>query len=201
MTLNRADLIKLAVPGGIFIVLTCASALLVWYTGTLAKQASQALQQATTQRNQVEIRLRQVRAEEEELRARSNQFQALKQAGTLGSEKRLDWVETLQTIQKELRIPGLKYEFSPQIALDKGATSANATGWQASPLSLHLRLLHEGDLLSVLARIEQETSALVIVDRCKLGPLQAASEANTPPAQLSAECNLRYLTARHTPRP
>lgn len=191
MTLNRTDLAKLTLPAGIFVLLCAISAGLTWHTTERAKQSALALQQATNSRNQIEQRLRQVRTEEQDVRVRTQRYQDLQKAGVIGNEKRLDWVETLHDIQRELRIPGLRYEFGPQLAM-----AQPDNGWYASPLRLQLRLLHEGDLLNLLALIEQRTNALVIVRRCKILPVTTTGEGNSPPAQLSGECELQYLTVR-----
>jgi hypothetical protein len=50
--------------------------------------------------------------------ATSCRFQALKERGYIGPEKRLDWIETIARIKTARRIFKLDYEFAPQRPLD-----------------------------------------------------------------------------------
>jgi hypothetical protein len=90
----------------------------------------------------------------------------------------------------------MNYEFGAQTPLDKG----NDTGfvWYASPMRVQLRLLHEGDLLNFLARLEKDAKALVIVRSCKLSPLPRQADARQAMAQLAAECEMQWITTRQT---
>ena len=51
-------------------------------------------------------------------------------------------MELLRDTQRALRLPGMKYEFGVQTALDGGKVAVD--GWYASPLRIQFRLLHEG---------------------------------------------------------
>ena len=63
-------------------------------------------------------------------------------------------------------------------------------------MRLQLRLLHEEDLLNVLARIQKNAKALVIVRSCKLAPLSRQADGREAMAQLGAECEMQWLTVR-----
>lgn len=196
MTLTRRDLRKLALPLAAMLALLIMAGLLAWRTDVDARQAEQERNAATAAKNQIEQRLRQVRNEEQDLKERTQILLYLQNSGVTGDERRLDWMEMLRNTQRELRLPGMKYEFGPQTALDAG--HGNNFGWYGSPLRLQLRLLHEGDLLNFLSRVEQEAQALVIVRACKLAPLPGQADARAGLAQLAAECDMQWLTV-HRP--
>ena len=141
-----------------------------------------------------EERLRQFRSDELDIKERSQLLQHLQASGILGEERRLDWTEQLGNTQRELRIPGMKYEFAPQTALQ--ANGSAGYNWFNSPLRLQLRLVHEGDLLNFLDRLQHEGKALVIVRSCKLALPPATSGDHETTAALNAECELDWLTAQ-----
>lgn len=194
MKLTGRDLPKLWLPLLAALAMFIVAGLLVWGSQLDAGKAEQERSVATAAKNQIEQRLRQVRTEEQEIRERTQLLQQLQNSGITGEEKRLDWMEMLRETQRELRIPGMSYEFGAQTSLDKGEDATYT--WFSSPLVLKLRLLHEEDLLNFLARVEKNARALVIVRSCKLAPLPGQANSREVMAQLSAECDMQWLTAR-----
>ncbi|TXT29092.1 MAG: hypothetical protein FD131_2650 [Rhodocyclaceae bacterium] len=194
MKLTGRDLPKLWLPLLAALAMFLVAGLLVWGSQLDAGKAEQERSVATAAKNQIEQRLRQVRTEEQEIRERTQLLQQLQNSGITGDEKRLDWMEMLRETQRELRIPGMSYEFGAQTSLDKGEDATYT--WFSSPLLLKLRLLHEEDLLNFLARVEKNARALVIVRSCKLVPLPSQANGREVMAQLSAECDMQWLTAR-----
>ncbi len=194
MKLTGRDLPKLWLPLLAALAMFLVAGLLVWGSQLDAGKAEQERSIATAAKNQIEQRLRQVRTEEQEIRERTQLLQQLQNSGITGDEKRLDWMEMLRETQRELRIPGMSYEFGAQTSLDKGEDATYT--WFSSPLLLKLRLLHEEDLLNFLARVEKNARALVIVRSCKLALLPSQANGREVMAQLSAECDMQWLTAR-----
>ena len=197
MTLTRNDLRKLALPLAAMLALLTVAGLLAWSTHSDAIKAEQERTAASAARTQIEQRLRQARNEEQEIKERARLLQHLQNTGIAGEERRLDWMELLRDSQRQLRLPGMKYEFGVQTAVDGGKIAAD--GWYASPLRVQLRLLHEGDLLNFLSRVQKGASALVIVRGCKLTPLSDQPDTRIVPAQLGAECEMQWLTVHHPP--
>lgn len=179
MKLTQRDLRKLLLPLLATLVLWGAAGILAWWSHTETRGAAQERDRATEAKTQIEARLRQFRSEEIDLKERSLLFKRLKDVGILGEERRLDWMEQLRSTQRDLRLPGLKYEFAIQTPLNQTAPSGYA--WFNSPLRLHMRLLHEGDLLSTLERIQREAHALVVVRTCRLAPPQANTRTPSLP--------------------
>lgn len=196
MKLTARDLNKLRLPllGSLLLIILAGA--LAWWSLHEAQKTSHERDMAAAGKNQIEQRLRQVRTEEQELKDRALVFQKMQRSGIAGEERRLDWTEMLRQIQQDMRLPGMNYEFGAQKALENvnGAPYA----FYASPLRLQLRLLHEEDLLNFLARLQQEAKALVLVRHCKLSTLAGSSEGRAAIAQLAAECELQWVTVRHS---
>lgn len=196
MKLTRRDLPKLWLPLVATLALISVAGLLAWATHLDADKADRERNAAASAKNQIEQRLRQVRTEEQEIKERTQRLQQLQDAGIIGEERRLDWMETLRDAHHELAIPGMNYEFGAQSSLDNVENGTQT--WFSSPLHLQLRLVHEEDLLRFLARVEKEAKALVIVRSCKLSPLPRPTDSRGNMAQFGAECDMQWLTVHRS---
>jgi hypothetical protein len=163
------------------------------WTSAGARKAQLERDVAAAKKTEVEKRLARVRTEEQEIKARTQRFQQMDFAGITGPEKRLDWTELLRDLQQQLRLPGMTYEFGPQLPLETTPDAGYA--YHSSQLKIQLRLLHEEDLLNFITRLHQEAKAMVLVRSCKLARLPAANAAATA-AQLSADCTMEWVTLR-----
>lgn len=196
MTFSQKDFAKLQIPLLSMLVMLVLAGLLAWWSTGLAEKSERENKAANTSKNQVEQRLRQVRTEEQELKEKAQIFQQMQNSGMAGEEKRLDWTEMLRNTQRDMRLPGMTYEFGAQIQID--SVEGAAFAYFTSPMRLQLRLLHEQDLLNFLNRIQKEASALVLVRSCKLSPATRSNDARDALAQLSAECELQWVTVRRS---
>jgi hypothetical protein len=161
------------------------------WTNAGARKAQSERDTAATRKSEVERRLARVRTEEQEIKARTQQFQQMEQAGIIGQEKRLDWTELLRDLQHQLRLPGMSYEFGPQVPLE--TTTDAGYAYHSSQLKIQLRLLHEEDLLNFINRLQREAKAMILVRGCKLVRPAANSALG---AQLNAECTMEWVTLR-----
>lgn len=150
---------------------------------------------AKNQGQQIDQRLRQVRTEEQEIKARTTLFQQLEKSGMTGEERRLEWIELLQELQAQLQLPGMSYEFGPQLALDKVAGAAYA--YHSSHLHIELRLVHEEDLLNFTQQLQQRAKAMVLLRSCRVNRKPDPASL----AQLSADCDMDWVTLRRASGP
>ena len=164
----------------------------LWSTGGTSK-ARVERDAAAARKLEIEKRLGRVRTEEQEIKARTQQFQQMELAGMIGPEKRLDWTELLRDLQRRLRLPGMNYEFGPQVPLESAAGADYA--FHSSQLKIQLRVLHEEDLLNFVGQLQKEAKALVVLRGCKLSRLPGGSAARDP-AQLAGECTMEWITLR-----
>lgn len=197
MKFTAGDLHKLRWPLLGALLLIVLAALPVWWSSGDVARAQSERDAAASRKNQIEQRLRQVRTEEQELKDRADLFLRLQQSGIAGEENRLEWTELLQDIQQQLRLPGVLYEFGVRKPLDAGGGAGYL--YYASPMRIQLRLLHEGDLLHFLSRLQREAKALVLIRRCTLSPLAVRAVGADDLAQLAAECDVHWITVRRSP--
>ena len=164
----------------------------LWSTGGTSKARGER-DAAAARKVEIEKRLGRVRTEEQEIKARTQQFQKMELAGMIGQEKRLEWTELLRDLQRQLRLPGMNYEFGPQVPLESVAGADYA--FHSSQLKIQLRVLHEEDLLNFVGQLQKEAKALVVLRGCKLSRPPGGS-ATRDATQLVGECTMEWITLR-----
>lgn len=134
--------------------------------------------------------------EERVIRAHYPRFVELYNAGVIGRENRLAWLETLRTSGERLAVPELRYnikareEFDPDFRVSTGRFRLYATR-----MELEMGLLHEGDFLGVMDALAREAPGLHTVSKCVLERLENADDTlQADRANLSAKCDLHWLT-------
>ena len=192
MKFERRDLNKLQWLALLAIVAIALAIVAGWWSLGSTGKARVERDAAAKQKTQIEQRLVQVRTEEQDIKTRTLQFQQMDVAGMTGPEKRLDWTELLRELQRQLRLPGMTYEFGPQMPLESNPGAGYV--YHSSQLKIQLRLLHEEDLLNFIAQLQREAKAMVLVRHCKLSRLAGGNQADG--AQLLAECTMEWVTLR-----
>ncbi len=195
MKLERRDLGKLQWQALLAVALIAVAVALVLWSNASALKSRMERDAVATRKAQIEQRLRQVRTEEQDIKARTERFQQMDLAGIVGPEKRLDWTEFLRDLQRQLRLLGMTYEFGPQIPLETLAGAGYA--YHSSQLKIQLRLLHEEDLLHFVERLQKEARAMILLRGCKLNRLPTTNPTGDS-ALLAAECTMEWVTLRRT---
>lgn len=174
-------------------ILLAMAAVLVLWSRSVEEMARREQDAAVAQFRQTESKLRQVRTEEQEIKDKSALFLGLMRSGILGEERRLDWTEMLRDSQRQLRLPRMSYEFAPQAPLENSASGDYA--FYASPMKIHLQLVHENDLINFLDLVQRHAKALVLVRSCRVSRA-APQGSDAGNGQLSADCTLDWITVR-----
>ncbi len=155
--------------------------------------AELAHRQALARQAESRNRLARAKDDEREIRARIARYQELVAQGRTMPERRLDWVETLRHIKESRRLLGLDYEISPQQPLDPKLPASGGHRFLVSPMRLEMPLLHEGDLLGLIADLTAQAQALVSVKQCRIERLPQDPAAPAA-ATLRASCTIDWIT-------
>jgi hypothetical protein len=139
-------------------------------------------------------RLDRAHDDEREIRDRIARYQELISRGRTEPERRLEWVETLRGIKEARRLLGLDYEIAPQRPLDEKQPSSGGFDFLVSPMKLEMPLLHENDLLGLLADLQAQVHALIGVRSCRIERTPANTQATA--ATLKAACRIDWITLR-----
>jgi hypothetical protein len=157
------------------------------------EQAAQTFRQAQAQLAESRGRLARVQDDEQEIRAKIDRYREIIERGRTEPERRLDWVETLRHIKEKRRLLSMDYEIAPQRPLDPKNVASGGYGFLVSTMKLDMMMLHELDLLGLLADLATQVPALVSVRQCALERLPGAPQQQQP-ALLRAQCEIDWIT-------
>ncbi len=124
-------------------------------------------------------------------------YKTYKSSGLIGPERRLSWIETLEAVNDELRLPGLSYNLAPQQEFVKpGLKAEKHINISSTPMQLNIALLHEGDLLRVFDGIKNRIDNLFSVESCDIQRKRGAQEnvLSTQKENLTANCLIRWVS-------
>jgi hypothetical protein len=127
------------------------------------------------------------------------QFAKLEEAGLIGDERRLSWVETLRTVAQGMKMPSLRYEISSQ---EKYKTEFEVPqgvfGVYSTEMRLKMGLLHGGDLGAVFAAMSAASRGLFTVTGCSVvrQVTRVTDDLNPSRPNLSADCRLEWMVTR-----
>ncbi|MBS3934949.1 MAG: hypothetical protein KGZ43_02150 [Sulfuritalea sp.] len=155
-------------------------------------------QAAQAQLAESSARLARVREDEREIRAKIDRYGEIIARGHTEPEHRLEWVETLRGIREQRRLISMEYEIAPQRPLDPKTVVTGGYSFLTSTMKLDMLLLHENDLLGLLADLSAQVDALVSVRQCTLERLNGAPQAH-PAALLRARCEIDWITLQEKP--
>lgn len=173
------------------------ASLLTGALGTAALHFSrlteQAHQRALALQRETRAKLARVNDDEREIREKINRYQELLRRGRIAPERRLEWVETLRRIKETRKLLDLDYELAPQRPLDEKPQAAGGYEFLASAMKLEMPLLHENDLLGLLADLSARAHAVISVKRCRI-ERAPASTGQRIAATMKAQCELDWIT-------
>ncbi|SFZ77168.1 hypothetical protein [Chitinimonas taiwanensis] len=182
--------IKLPLLCGLVSVLLSIS-LMIWAQHT-RQVAEQRLQQREATAHAAEANIQTAQSLQTERTRHLAVLTTLQQRGLLGQEQRLAWAEAVDALQRSGRLASLQLELGPRRPLNEanGATQAELQ-FYASPLKLDSKLLHEGDLLSLLRQLDTLPGAYTL-DACRL---RRSDGTNGPrPYRLALQCQGKLFT-------
>lgn len=123
-------------------------------------------------------------------------YSEFKKTGLVGDERRLSWIETLESVNDVLKLPRLSYDLLPQEGFDRPKLKADSNiEINSTPMRLTVNLLHEEDLLALFEGINGKIDNLFTIDSCALSRTGGiTSELKTKDENLTANCLMRWVT-------
>lgn len=125
-----------------------------------------------------------------------NIYNNYKASGLVGEERRLSWVESLQSTNQVLRLPTLTYSLQPQERFERpGFKPKRDVVVRSSPMVLSIGMLHEEDLFALLEGLRLSIKSLFTVERCSMNRRTAIDRSlDTKRPNLTTNCTLRWVT-------
>ena len=125
-----------------------------------------------------------------------NLYSEYKATGLVGDERRLSWIESLESTNEVLRLPTLGYSLRPQEKFQRpGFKLQRGVSVMASPMELKIGMLHEEDLFALLEGLHLSIRNLFTVDSCSITRQGAiGSSLDTKKTNLRSQCTIRWVT-------
>ncbi|MFO0523156.1 MAG: hypothetical protein ACK515_22430 [bacterium] len=169
---------------------------LAWYSYRIAEAGRTAA--AQQQRALDEARLRYQRSgEERDLLSRyAPEYVALDAHGFIGTEQRVNWIDNLRIANETTGLFGVQYQIGAQTPYNLPELPQAAL--VQSPMTIDLRLLHEGDLMRFLRALAAGRAGVFTLNECTLERLGTEPAARAQP-NLRADCELSWISSPRAP--
>ena len=197
MSLSSQDWRKLRFPLlglGTALVLVC---LLVSFADQYRQKSANAVILQQNLLNQARQKFQSSGLEKETIKQYLPQYNQLIASGFIGEERRIEWIENLRQIHDAHKLFSIDYSIGLQESF-KPSYLPNLGNFklQRSTMKLNLELLHEGDLLNLLDGLRAQSTPY-IVRECEITrPSGAVINNKEVAANLSAVCEIDWLTIR-----
>ena len=125
-----------------------------------------------------------------------NLYNGYKASGLVGKERRLSWVESLESTNQVLRLPTLTYNLQPQEIFQRpGLKVDRGVSVLGSPMELTIGMLHEEDLFALLEGLRLSIKSLFTVDSCSMNRTGNINNSlSTKKLNLRSSCTIRWVT-------
>jgi len=197
MTFTGEDLGRIRGSIALLVIVAAAGAGAVYWTS----QQLQAERNATTTMEakvaEARSRVSRVQLEKQELALHYPEYQALISRGVVGQDRRLEWIETVESLGRKHGLFSLNYTLGGQTLFQDPAADEVRASFDAfeSPLTLEMAVLHEEQLLAFLRELRSQIHGLTILERCSVERVGSGRELRFGP-QLKATCAIRLINLR-----
>ena len=120
-------------------------------------------------------------------------YSEYKSSGLVGQERRLSWIESLESTNQVLRLPTLGYSLNPQETFVRpGFLLKRGVSVMSSPMELNIGLLHEEDMFALLEGLRLSIKNLFTVDSCSISRNTPVGRSlDTRKSNLQSNCSIR----------
>jgi len=188
--LNR----RLVPAAAIAALLAAAGATLIVAAREGLARANQQLVAARAERAQAREQLTRIAQDGRALRERADLYRRLVELRIVGTERRLEWTESLARIREQRQLPELRYRIAPRRLLHSLPGKPGSVDSFVSTMKIELGLLHEGDLFRFLEDLRASGNAYYAVNQCSIARSAAATAGATLAPRLRAACEIDLIT-------
>ena len=197
MKLTREDFEALRMPLIVLGATVLAAIILVFVSGNILESSRRTLAQRETQLREARLRIQNAGEEKEMIGRYLGRYQQLAQAGFVGDEQRINWLDSLRVANEEARIFGVEYDIGSQKPYVYASEfNAGPLLLQESVMQLRFRLLHEEDLPRFFTALGRYGGGYFTIDQCTMRRMRLGELDKSMQPNLAAECEVRWLTIR-----
>lgn len=197
--MTQADLAALRNPLLVLFALLLIAAAAIYSTEQLKEAAQRNLVQQESRLKEARTRLQKSGEEKDIIVRYRDAFRALEQAGFVGDEKRINWLDGLRLTNQQADLFGVDYQISAQKRYRYAATlDPGDVRLYESEMRLRFRLLHEEDLIRFFTLLARQNVGIFHLNRCDVRRIDTRGVIRYQP-NLSVECELSWITAKTPP--
>jgi hypothetical protein len=200
MMLSSRHLDTAKVPLLVLAAVVLGSAGAISWTRTQITKDQRALAGQESQLREAQTRFQRSGDERDLIVRYKPPYEALRQAGLIGPEQRINWLDALRSTNQEARLFGAEYQISTQQPYPYAQELlAPKLGMAQSIMKINLRLTHEGELLRFFRRLESQRAGAFDINECLVErSANPDSPLNAQP-NLRAECEIAWITLNPEP--
>ena len=193
--MGKIDWLYLKRPLIVFFVMLLVSMVLVFSGNSYEQAQKEKYEQAVSTLTTTHRRYRKIVNDIDLLDQYRKIFADYKSIGLVGKERRLSWIESLESTNEALRLPILTYNLLPQEEFKRPGFKVHSdVTVQSSPMEMSIGLLHEEDLFALLEGLRLSIRNLFTVDSCKMSRSGVKQSLDTKRANLTSNCTIRWVT-------
>ena len=203
MTYSKADLPHIKWGLLTFLLVLVVGGIIIVASENFIAQSQLDQRNAKRQLDEARRQLATAGEDRENMRAYTLEYDALLKRNIIGNDQRLEWIEGLEKIHKQDRVPGFmefKYAIAPQKPytpappLDSGNFELNLSG-----MTLQLDMLHEEQLTDFFNALRTGINGWFLIDHCALERTTATADVDDfgVAHKLKAECSGGWLTLKN----
>jgi len=195
MKLAAKDLSAMKLPFLVLAVAITVSFLLVRFSSDRREQTEMQHRTLSTALKDARIRFQRSGEERETILHYLPAYQQLENQGFVGTEQRINWLESLRIANTHAGLFGITYQLDARKPfLLIGQSNPMSQNLHNSQMKLSFGLVHEGDLMRFFQALAAQQTGIFLLTGCALDRV-ARSESPAPrQANLTAQCDLSWLT-------
>lgn len=124
-------------------------------------------------------------------------YQKLIESGFIGEEQRIEWIEKLRQIHLQNKLFSIEYHIGQQEKVTPSylPNLGDFTLYQ-STMKLKMGLLHEGDILTLLDGLHEQSAPFIVMECELVRPLGAKINTKVLATNVESQCEIDWLTLK-----
>ncbi len=181
----------------VLLVSIAIAALMIWFSYYFRGEMFAEYSKHKTQFQNISQRYLAVDQEEKNIRDFYPSYAALYEIGIIGREHRLNWIETLRNLGQEIQIPSVGYQINSQTEYDnRFPVTQGSFKVYVSSMDLNLQLLHEGDLVNLMQKLNENANGIYSIRSCELVRKNDVIKRSTTTSNVDAKCELEWFNIK-----
>lgn len=195
MQLSAKDFRAMKMPALALAIAVVVSFAMVAYSSNQRSQSEKQYSDQVTALQEARVRYQRSGEERETVTHYLQGYRQLEKLGFVGTEQRLNWVESLRVANVQVGLASVEYQLSAQepfayVAKDNPLSDRV----KQSRMRLTFGVLHEGDLSRLFRAMAAQQPGLFALNGCSLDRAGRRGAPIAKEANLAAECELSWLT-------